>query len=1102
MKGDFTRFTFNPAKRYSQVLKQQGRVDLDADWNEFGDILDYLDRTTRIDVIGNCGVPIHAPGFGISHSGGADLDISAGRMYVSGILAELAAPTTYLTQPDLPNQPPIAPIVNGRRDLVFIDVWERHITAIEDPEIREVALGGPDTTTRVKTIAQVRVTQGLGFGVDCPNAPLPGPSGARLTSSVVPVPPSDDPCLIAPTGGYKGLENRLYRVEIHDPGALGAATFKWSRDNGSVVFSVTEFPGGQPTKLRMSRLGRDEVLALHFGDWVEVLGDESELSGAPGTLAQIIDIDEANLEITLSKNVSAHSAETHPKVRRWDQPSDALATAAGPFELEDGVQVEFSGADFHTGDYWTFAARTATGDIDHLTTAEPQGIIHHYCPLAIVTWSVAGENITAEIRDCREKFPPLTEIESCCCCTVTVGDGDISDGDFSSIAAALAALEAQPGKQFVRLCVLPGRHDLAATVNVTRSNLTISGCGRQSVIRGPNNGPAFFVDAANNVSFEDLAIVGRGAGASIVGRGVNSLSIIRTDLGPQNRLWALILQGVDLHVERNEVQGGVWIQDGSEEVRIDHNRITGGLGPGIGLGGVQGQADLRDDDSGVRDVEIVLNNISLMQNSGISTVLAGDAGEDAGGIEGLVIEHNLIERCARQNPVVPFHAEAVGGIVLQETLRVRIRDNRIVDNGRAQNTPACGVFLFFCADVEIADNVIEDNGVGAPPQDCINFSALAVGTGPNPRTVSNTSFQVFSFNNTPQTFTAIQQSAGRVGLNVGFRTLVTLPAATSTVELDLVHTSSAGTVRARGAGGAILATHTMTNPQQTPEHIVLNATGITQVEILAPQNEMLLLRFCTGAAQPEVYQGGIIAIVVVGQQVEGQPVAGGGTPSFWRGDPALAVRNNSIVTPSGQALLVAAIAPVAVTSNSLTCLGRWDQPNLGAQATAIHILNFGQSFALPARQNGFTGIGNIDQVSAASPAAQNPLLLDGRVQFHDNQVTCRPLGAVPQFIIPCFVATLDDASFQDNQVLCDPGASVVLFDVLTLGVTARVCNNRISETPLRALYSSFTTGQDVMVSLNQTMHCIGTVGTRIFDPGHATNQIAVTNICEVLERLL
>ena len=34
MKGDFTRDTFDRTKHYSRVLMQQGRVTLDADWNE------------------------------------------------------------------------------------------------------------------------------------------------------------------------------------------------------------------------------------------------------------------------------------------------------------------------------------------------------------------------------------------------------------------------------------------------------------------------------------------------------------------------------------------------------------------------------------------------------------------------------------------------------------------------------------------------------------------------------------------------------------------------------------------------------------------------------------------------------------------------------------------------------------------------------------------------------------------------------------------------------------------------------------------------------------------------------------------------------------
>ena len=55
MKGDFTRLTFDPRKHYTGVLKQQGRVDLDADWNEYVEIRDYLSRTEAQDVIGLCG---------------------------------------------------------------------------------------------------------------------------------------------------------------------------------------------------------------------------------------------------------------------------------------------------------------------------------------------------------------------------------------------------------------------------------------------------------------------------------------------------------------------------------------------------------------------------------------------------------------------------------------------------------------------------------------------------------------------------------------------------------------------------------------------------------------------------------------------------------------------------------------------------------------------------------------------------------------------------------------------------------------------------------------------------------------------------------------
>jgi len=39
MKGDFSRDTFDHKKHYRRVLMQQGRVQVDADWNEQASIL-------------------------------------------------------------------------------------------------------------------------------------------------------------------------------------------------------------------------------------------------------------------------------------------------------------------------------------------------------------------------------------------------------------------------------------------------------------------------------------------------------------------------------------------------------------------------------------------------------------------------------------------------------------------------------------------------------------------------------------------------------------------------------------------------------------------------------------------------------------------------------------------------------------------------------------------------------------------------------------------------------------------------------------------------------------------------------------------------------
>src|SRR6185369_17301324 len=89
MPGDYSRFTDDPRKRFSRLLMQQGRVQLDSDWNELVEIFTRRDRIEVLDIIGPAAVPAATTpnGFKISVAGG-DLAIGAGRMYVDGLLAE------------------------------------------------------------------------------------------------------------------------------------------------------------------------------------------------------------------------------------------------------------------------------------------------------------------------------------------------------------------------------------------------------------------------------------------------------------------------------------------------------------------------------------------------------------------------------------------------------------------------------------------------------------------------------------------------------------------------------------------------------------------------------------------------------------------------------------------------------------------------------------------------------------------------------------------------------------------------------------------------------------------------------------------------------
>ncbi|MBD2490829.1 DUF6519 domain-containing protein [Aulosira sp. FACHB-615] len=390
MKGDFSRFTFNPQKRFSRVLMQQGRVQLDADWNEQLDITEHRIATEITDFIGQSGAPEKYAGFEITAiNEPKNLKIGAGRYYVEGMLFENDQPVLFTAQSDYPSAE--LPKEEGIY-LAYLDVWQRHVTALEDPEIREPALGGADTATRVKNVWQVKL-QKVGNNADKSSFAPPDwkPSWEKPLGK-----------LSAILGAGANLENQLYRVEIHTGGTLSQATFKWSRDNGSIATRVEKIVGQEIT---VSRLGQDIQTAFAAGNWVEITTEKQTLSGEPGLLVELASVKAITLTVKEWPSGKAPDYESSMIVRRWD--SRNIPVQNDWITLENEIQVKFDAGEYKTGDYWLIPARNLTANIEWPSNKAqlPHGILHRYCSLALVKYDNAGFSVK---DDCRVIFKPLT----------------------------------------------------------------------------------------------------------------------------------------------------------------------------------------------------------------------------------------------------------------------------------------------------------------------------------------------------------------------------------------------------------------------------------------------------------------------------------------------------------------------------------------------------------------------------------------------------------------------------------------------------------------------------------------------------------------------
>ena len=146
--------------------------------------------------------------------------------------------------------PPIPPAAATRRaaplaigdHFAYLDVWERAVTYAEDDAIREVAFNGADTAARTKIVCQVKVMPADARRDGSDDADRSAESGVPA-GAIGEERASTDPCTVSPNARYQRPgEPTVSCGNPHwQPGRRrqpATPTFKWSRENGSVVFPI------------------------------------------------------------------------------------------------------------------------------------------------------------------------------------------------------------------------------------------------------------------------------------------------------------------------------------------------------------------------------------------------------------------------------------------------------------------------------------------------------------------------------------------------------------------------------------------------------------------------------------------------------------------------------------------------------------------------------------------------------------------------------------------------------------------------------------------------------------------------------------------------
>ena len=458
MKTQISRDTRQPSSDYSGVYLQQGRMILDADWNELTDIqkarlVDALRDAIsgRTEAGGGIGGAPREGGLTISAdpAGSNNVQIKPGVLYVDGMPAQVRgdAPLSIDTQPEYP----LNADYDGRNLHLYADVWERSVTALEEPDLLDAALHGADTATRARTMLQVKWCPDDLDPTDPAQNPSIGDAPLTLTlRQIISSGDACDPCA-SQVEVDERIGNYLFRVEVHDydPNSR-ELVLKWSRDNGAEAALATAMPDG-----------------FDQGDWVWEFYDQdterllgSHFATGIGKLRGLIRTD---------ADLPAGADDPKTFVRQWDgylqidlgdgsiaegrDRGTALVAGAesdlshGRVVLSAGVlqinlelfelELDTGGHAFVAGDYWLATVREAEHESgDTILSAEPpRGLRHHYLRLASLDNS--GRLIAEDDAFRRSMaFPPLSDLTA-----VDVGIANHCEGLYGAAENLQQALD-------------------------------------------------------------------------------------------------------------------------------------------------------------------------------------------------------------------------------------------------------------------------------------------------------------------------------------------------------------------------------------------------------------------------------------------------------------------------------------------------------------------------------------------------------------------------------------------------------------------------------------------------------------------------------------